>query len=111
MRAVSNFRPVCTLGTDAPTSGNALRKRLLSRLPSRLLIIGALAWQALTAQSPGGMFRGEVHDASDAVVPKAKILIRSSEQGPGVLLESNGKGLYNSPTLVPGSYYLTARQD
>src|SRR5580698_342494 len=77
----------------------------------RLFVIGFLASQALTAQIPGGMFRGEVHDPSDAAVPRAKILIRSSEQGPAVLLESNGEGLYNTPTLVPGSYYLTARKD
>jgi hypothetical protein len=77
----------------------------------RLFAMGVLASQALMAQIPGGMFRGEVHDSSDAAVPRAKILIRSSEQGPAVLLESNGEGLYNTPTLVPGSYYLTARKD
>ena len=101
MRSVSNFR----------TTGNASGKGLGSRFLSRLFVIGALASQALTAQIPGGMFRGEVHDTSDAVVPRAKILILSSEQGPGVLLESNGEGVYNTPTLVPGSYYLTARKD
>ncbi len=70
-----------------------------------------LPQQAAIAQNPGGIFRGEVRDASTAVVIGAKVIVRSSEQGPGVLLQSNGDGLYTTPTLVPGLYYLTASKN
>src|ERR1700733_9526405 len=79
--------------------------------PQRLILITFLLQQAATAQIPGGIFRGEVRDASNAVAPRAKVVIRSSEQGPAVLLESNGDGLYSTPTLVPGVYYLTASKE
>jgi hypothetical protein len=77
----------------------------------RLFLIAFLASAAATAQSPGGMFRGEVRDASNAVVPTARVIVRSSEQGPGVVLQSNAEGLYSTPAVVPGVYYLTAVKD
>ncbi len=70
-----------------------------------------LAPVGVRAQNPGGVFRGEVRDASNAVITQAKVVVRSSEQGPAVLLQSNGDGLYTTPTLVPGVYYLTASKD
>jgi hypothetical protein len=75
------------------------------------LLIGFLASQAVIAQTTGGVFRGEVRDVSNAVVPEAKILIQSVDSGEKVILESNGEGLYSTPTLVPGSYTLTATKD
>ena len=86
--------------------------------PQRLILIAFVflaqlffVQETATAQIPGGIFRGEVRDASNAVVPRARVVIRSSEQGRAVLLESNGEGLYTTPTLVPGVYYLTASKD
>src|SRR5579863_3642670 len=72
------------------------------------LLLGSLAPLALFAQVSGGAFRGEVRDASNSVVPDARIVIRSLESGTTVIDETNGQGLYNTPTLVPGSYTLTA---
>ena len=54
------------------------------------------------------MFRGEVRDLSDAVVQQAVIVVESRDTGTILPLKSNSEGLYASPTLVPGSYVLTA---
>ena len=72
-----------------------------------LVLAGLLAGTA-AAQISGGVFRGEVRDATKALVPHAKILIHSNDTGVEFSAESNGEGLYLSPTLIPGSYLLTA---
>lgn len=60
------------------------------------------------AQTTGGVFRGEVKDPSGAVVGQAKITIRSKDTGAEISTESNSQGLYLSPSLIPGSYVLSA---
>ena len=62
------------------------------------------------AQISGGVFRGEVRDPSKAIVPQAKVVIRSNDNGMQVIAESNGDGLYVTPTLIPGSYTLSANK-
>ena len=74
----------------------------------RLLAAAFLVAGVVLAQISGGAFRGEVRDVSNAVVPRAKILIRSAENGMQTAAESNGEGLYVSPNLIPGSYRLSA---
>jgi hypothetical protein len=74
----------------------------------KCLVIGFLVLSPAVAQISGGAFRGEVRDASNAVVPQASILIRSSDKGMRVSAESNGDGLYTSPNLIPGTYILSA---
>ena len=71
------------------------------------LVTGVLAGTA-AAQISGGVFRGEVHDASQALVTQAKILVRSNDTGVEIFAESNNDGLYLTPTLIPGSYTLIA---
>jgi len=73
-----------------------------------LLALGFLVPRAALAQISGGAFRGEVRDASNAVVPQTKVLIRSADNGMQAIAESNGEGLYVSPNLIPGSYLLSA---
>jgi hypothetical protein len=60
------------------------------------------------AQTLGGVFRGEVRDPSSAIVPQTKVIIRSNDNGMQVNAESNGDGIYVTPTLIPGSYTLSA---
>ena len=76
-------------------------------IPKRLFA-GLLVAGAALAQTSGGVFRGEVRDASSAIIPQAKISIRSNDNGTEAIAESNGEGLYLTPTLIPGSYVLTA---
>jgi hypothetical protein len=72
-----------------------------------LVAAGLLASTAF-AQISGGVFRGEVRDASQSLVPHAKIVIRSNDTGVEILAESNDQGLYLTPTLIAGSYLLNA---
>ena len=72
-------------------------------IPSRLFVTGALLTCVAGAQTSGGVFRGEVHDPSHALVPHAKVVIRSNDTGIEVNTESNGDGLYVTPTVIPGS--------
>lgn len=65
----------------------------------------------MLAQVSGGAFRGEVRDASDAVIPQARILIRSTDTGVEISAEANGDGLFVTPTLNPGSYVLSATSE
>ena len=74
----------------------------------KLLVTGALIASVADAQTSGGVFRGEVRDPSSAIVPQAKVVIRSNDNGMQVIAESNGDGLYVTPTVIPGSYTLSA---
>ena len=74
----------------------------------KLLVTGALIAGVADAQTSGGVFRGEVRDPSNAIVPQAKVVIRSNDNGTEVIAESNGDGLYVTPTVIPGSYTLSA---
>jgi hypothetical protein len=80
----------------------------LLRLSFVVLFAGLLGTSAALAQTSGGVFRGEIRDASGAVITQAKISIRSSDNGTESISESNDDGLYLTPTLIPGSYLLTA---
>jgi len=77
-------------------------------LVRRLLLTVSLIAAPALAQISGGAFRGEIRDESHAVLPQAKITIRSKETGLEVIAESNGDGLYLTPNLTPGSYLLSA---
>ncbi len=72
-----------------------------------LAAAGILAAAAM-AQTTGGVFRGEVRDASGAAVPSARIEFHSTATGLTVVAESNGQGLYVSPDLIPGQWTLSA---
>ncbi len=75
---------------------------------SSAFFTGFLLANTALAQTSGGIFRGEVRDASSAVVPQAKLLIRSLDNGTETSAESNEEGLYVTYTLIPGSYSLSA---
>jgi hypothetical protein len=81
--------------------------------PIILIVLSSwLLWPgAARAQISGGAFRGVIKDASNATVPLAKISIQSVDSGAKVITESNGEGLYVTPTLLPGSYTLTATKE
>ncbi|MCU1340239.1 MAG: TonB-dependent hemoglobin/transferrin/lactoferrin receptor family protein [Bryobacterales bacterium] len=82
--------------------------RKIPFIAARVLVAGIMVRGVILAQTSGGVFRGEVRDGSKAVIPQAKITIRSKDNGTEAITESNGDGLYLTPTLIPGSYVLTA---
>ncbi|HEY4359947.1 MAG TPA: carboxypeptidase regulatory-like domain-containing protein [Bryobacteraceae bacterium] len=69
--------------------------------------MAGLLTSSAIGQISGGVFRGEVLDASGSAVPQANISIRSADTGVEVSAESNGQGLYLSSALIPGSYRLS----
>jgi len=60
---------------------------------SKVLFASLLVAGAALAQTSGGVFKGEVRDASSAIIPHAKISIRSNDNGTEAVAESNGEGL------------------
>src|SRR5277367_4940186 len=74
----------------------------------KLSIAGALIAGVANAQTSGGVFRGEVRDPTNALVPQAKVVIRSNDTGIQVIAESNSDGLYVTSTVIPGAYTLSA---
>jgi hypothetical protein len=74
----------------------------------KLFVSCAFIMGVANAQTSGSVFRGEVRDPSSAVVPDAKVVIRSNDNGTEVIAESNSDGLYVTPTVLPGSYTLSA---
>ncbi len=74
----------------------------------KVFVTAALIGSVAYAQTSGGVFRGEVRDPSSALVPHAKVVVRSNNNGTEVTVESNGDGLFVSPTVIPGSYTLSA---
>src|SRR5882724_9833690 len=68
----------------------------------------ALSSTVLLAQSGNSTISGTVKDASDAVVPEARIQIVNVETGVRSETTSNASGLYRISSLVPGSYKIEA---
>jgi len=60
------------------------------------------------AQTSGGTILGRMGDQSGAIIPGAKVAIKN--QATGVIREvtTNSAGLYQAPSLSPGSYTVTA---
>ncbi|HEU5022237.1 MAG TPA: TonB-dependent receptor [Bryobacteraceae bacterium] len=75
----------------------------------RLAAAGLLAAAAM-AQTTGGVFRGEVRDATGAMVPQARVEFHSAARGLTLAVESNRRGSYVSPNLIPGSWTLRAEK-
>src|SRR4051794_11897041 len=73
------------------------------------LILATLSFStALYAQSGNSTISGTVKDASEAVVPDARIQIVNVETGVKSETTSNASGLYRISSLVPGSYKIEA---
>lgn len=80
----------------------------LSSIATMFLLGYALMSGVAYGQISGAVFRGEVRDPSNAVVPQAKISIRSADNGMEAIAVSNSDGLYITPTVIAGSYTLSA---
>jgi hypothetical protein len=72
------------------------------------LIALALSTASLYAKSGNSTISGTVKDASEAVVPDARIKIVNVDTGVKSETTSNADGLYRVSSLVPGSYRLEA---
>src|SRR6185437_10633225 len=63
---------------------------------------------SLFAQVAGGTFSGTVIDPAGRSVPKATIVIQNQATGVTNTVPTNTAGAYSVPSLLPGSYNITA---
>ncbi len=72
-----------------------------------LLLFGTLA----LAQETRGTIAGVVSDSQAAEIPKAKVIITNVDTGVDNVLETNDRGAYAAPLLLPGNYRLAAMHE
>ncbi len=58
-----------------------------------------------------GEIRGTVTDQSEARIPDALVDILNQETGVNTRLKTNSDGIYDAPSLVPGTYTVTVSRD
>ena len=78
-----------------------------SRFLFTALCFAFLALTALAQQSATATLEGSVTDANNAVVPNAKVVIRSPDTGLTREVTTDANGSYRIPALPPGNYQLT----
>jgi hypothetical protein len=71
-------------------------------------IIVAASFGAASAQTESGQIVGKVTDPNGAVVPGAKITVKSVDTGREVTVTSDDQGQYSVSALQPGIYDVTA---
>ncbi len=71
-----------------------------------VLCLAFLTLTALAQQSATATIEGIVTDANNAVVPNAKVLIRSIDTGFTREITTDASGIYRLPNLPPGNYQL-----
>src|SRR5437773_11047714 len=84
------------------TSGT-LRSRMTTCLFSTTLVV-LLFSVALIAQGNFGRILGSVKDPTGAVLPGATVNTIDTQRGLTRTVTSDEAGLYNAPTLIPGTY-------
>ncbi len=81
---------------------------LLQRVAVACVVVAALplagAWAQSTTQ--GGL-AGTIFDATNAIIPGARVVIRNDGTNAQQVLRSNASGYYNAPLLPPGRYTVT----
>src|SRR5262245_29530697 len=67
-----------------------------------------LSAQTLWAQSSNASLTGFVQDASDALIPGARVTALNTQTGVSATTLTNEQGAYNFASLLPGTYKLSA---
>src|SRR5713101_38122 len=80
------------------------------RLLFSLAVLMCLCGTLLTAQTETGQITGTVFDPAGAVVPEAKITVKSLSTGSSREVTSTGAGTYTVTNLLPGTYQITANK-
>src|SRR5947208_11414411 len=77
--------------------------RMISCVFSTTLVVLLFSF-ALSAQGNFGRILGSVKDPTGAVLPGATVNIIDTQRGLTRTVTSDEAGLYNAPTLIPGTY-------
>jgi len=84
-------------------------------MPRLSAMAALLAWAlvllgpaAALAQESRGTIAGRVADAQDAGIPGVQVVITNVETAVETVLETNDRGAYLAPLLIPGNYRITA---
>src|SRR6266540_3150664 len=77
-------------------------------IPAALLTFVFFASTPLFSQSSNGTISGTVADASGAVVPCVTVTATNNATGVVTTVLSNGSGVYNFASLLPGTYKVSA---
>ena len=77
------------------------------RLLGALLLVSA----SLLAQDSRATISGVVMDAQAAAIPRAKVVITNVETGVDTVLQTNDRGAYVAPLLLPGQYRVSAEHE
>src|SRR5437667_2586778 len=80
-----------------------LRSRMTTCVFSTTLVVLLFSF-ALFAQGNFGRILGSVKDPTGAVLPGATINIIDTQRGLARTVTTDEAGLYNAPTLIPGTY-------
>ena len=72
-----------------------------------LLLSVSLCW----AQAPTGTISGSVSDGTGAVIPGATVIVVNPDTNFERTIQTNESGVYNLPSLLPGSYTLRIESD
>src|SRR5579863_1274061 len=88
-----------------------MRFTLFTRLCVLLAVVALLSPSVLLAQNiVTGAVSGTVTDPSGAVVPNAKVVLKSKSTGETQASTTGSSGLYTFPLLKPGSYTVNISQ-
>src|SRR5579871_2286037 len=76
-----------------------------------LVLIACFCGWTLFGQSATGTISGTVADSSGAVIPKAKVVLTDEATGSKRETVANNAGVFNFPSVYPGSYSVTVSAD
>jgi hypothetical protein len=86
----------------------------MNRLIRMILVLSwllAIAAITVAQNTNSGDIRGTAKDASGAVLPGATVTVTNIDTGISKVLTTNGDGLYDTASILPGNYQITFSKD
>src|SRR5258708_28831218 len=87
--------------------GRSGRKAVVRFLSIRMLLCGGVGSYGYGQSMTQGAISGTVFDATNAVIPKAALIIHNDATSADVRLTSGDAGEFRAPQLSPGTYTVT----
>jgi len=94
-------------------TARAVTISVVNRLAFRCLVVMIAGCVLLSAQNvvSTGSLSGRVTDQSGAVLPGASVVVQNLATGVKLTAKTNRSGLYRFPSVMPGSYTITADRE